>query len=471
MYLHQIRWSLAAVLIIGSTYAFAMIDRAQARPTAQLDDTTLLAPLPFNEDGTVSFFGGAVAMDGDTLVIGATGTEVTPDDDQTQLLGAAYIYTLTETGNEAGNEADNQANSGANWTQQAKLIPEDFETFDQQASFGHAVAIDGDTVVIGASRNRLEGLRGGVYVFTGSGSEWELQARLSLSNTADELLAGETVAIAGNTIAVGMPDTTGGDNEIGGAVHLFERTGTDWNLSTTLSATNESGNPSDTFGAVVALDQNRLVVGHNQGATGFPQTRGAIHVYSKVGNAWQLEAKLNNPVNSASAALGSAVALEGDVIVAGAEGEKIDNNILQGAAHIFIRRPVGNNNFQWQHAYRLTAPDGATTDYFGRSVSIKNGLIVVGAYWADTDAIDDRGAAYVFAPAGGAWVNVLKLLAANGSEDDVLGAAVTNNGEWVAIGAPHIDGIGEDNIGQTYMVQVQEFPEGFAHYMPLLIQP
>lgn len=329
--------------------------------------------------------------------------------------------------------------------------------------------------MIGASLNRLQGLRGGVYVFTGAGSEWTMQARLSLTDIADETLAdetlaGENVAIAGDTIAVGIPDTTGGQNDIGGVVYLFERTGGEWELASTLTATNENGEPSDTFGSAVALDQNRLAIGDIHGATGFPGTRGAIYVYSKVDGEWLPEAKLDNPISLPSGELGGSVAIEGNVIVAGAAGEKINDNILQGAVQTFIWHEIGNDSYQWQTGYRLTAPDGATTDNFGRSVSIKNGLIVAGAYQADADGIENRGAAYVFAPADGAWVHVLKLLAANGTENDVLGAAVTNNGEWVAIGAPHIDGLDDGKIGQTYTVQVQDFPKAAACYLPLVRQ-
>lgn len=417
----------------------------------------VLEPLPFSDVGAVTFFGGAVAMDGDTMVVGSTGTEVSPDDETSDLLGAAYIYTLDDT------------EEGDGWAQQAKLIPADFTEFNDQSGFGHSVAIDGNTVVIGASRNRLAGLRGGVYVFTGSGSNWSQQTRLTLADDVDgELLAGETVAISGDTIAVGVPDTSGGENEVGGLVYLFERSGTTWSLASTLFAVDEDGQPRDTFGSAVALDQDQLVVGDKHGADGFPRTRGSLHIYSKGENGWEFEAKLDNPEDEPSGGMGGSVALEGDVIVTGAEGEAVGDNILRGAIHIFIRYQVNRSEYQWRHVYRFTAPDGADLDNFGHSVSIKNRLIVAGAHQADTPGSENRGAAYVFAPVAGAWVNVLKLLAADGAEDDVLGSAVANNGEWVGIGAPHLDGFGSDSMGQTYVVRVDEFPEGKALYLPLI---
>lgn len=441
----------------------------QQEQTAQADhllpfDDPILAPLSLTDSGKVGFWGGAIAMDGNTLAIGADATEISSEDDNADFYGAVYIYTF--------DEADAAANE-TGWTQRAKLIPNNVEDNRQASSFGHAVAINGATVVVGESRNTLDGYRGGVYVYTRSGSEWSFQARLALPDMADdELLAGHSVAILGNTIAVGIPDSSGGQNESTGEVHLFERTGETWAWTTTLSVIDDDSH--DLFGSAVALQPDRLVVGDPHGATGFPTTRGAIYLYTKGQSGWQFEAKLDSPQSDPSGAMGGAVALEGDVIVAGAEGEDSGDNILQGAIHIFVRYQVSggdqasDNVYEWRHVYRFTAPDGAEFDKFGHSVSIKDRFIVAGAYQADIDGVENRGAAYVFAPVAGAWVNVMKLTAADGAEDDVLGSAVANNGEWVAVGAPHLNGIGSDSSGRTYVIQVSEFPEGYGLFLPLV---
>lgn len=76
---NRIRWSIITALIFGTIYLIPFAHATQARPPAQTDDATLLAPLSFTDESTVSFFGGAVAMGGDTLVIGATGAEIRSD--------------------------------------------------------------------------------------------------------------------------------------------------------------------------------------------------------------------------------------------------------------------------------------------------------------------------------------------------------------------------------------------------------
>lgn len=456
----QAKWGFFLSVSLILLFAFTRTETAQARYPSIAEDDPVLEPLPFTDVGSVSFFGGALAMDGNTMVIGSDATEISPEDNNVDLFGAVYIYTFDEA--DATDEA-------TGWTQQAKLIPPDAAELDQEIAFGHAVALEGGTLAVGASRNTLDGYRGAVYVYSGSGSDWAFESRLSIPNTSDdEFLAGTSIAISGDTIAVGIPDSAGTNNEVGGQVYLFERSGTTWSLAATLSATDGEAGTHEQFGTAVALDQNRLVVGDKHGATDFPGTRGALYIYTREAGGWQFEAKLDSPINDASGDMGNAVAIEDDVIVAGAEGEKSGSNILQGAIHIFVRHRISENRHEWRHAYRFTAPDGAQVDRFGRSVSIRDRLIVAGAYLADVDGVENLGAAYVFAPTAGAWVNVLKLTAPDGEEDDVLGDAVANNGEWVAIGAPHLDGAGGASIGRTYVVKVTDLPEGRSLFLPLV---
>jgi hypothetical protein len=99
-------------------------------------------------------FGGSVALDGDTAVVGAIW-----DDDQGDDSGAAYVFIR----------------AGGGWTQQAKLLPGDGAAGDL---FG-VVALDGDTALIGASYDDGYGLhRGAAYVFVRVGNVWVEQAKL-----------------------------------------------------------------------------------------------------------------------------------------------------------------------------------------------------------------------------------------------------------------------------------------------------
>ena len=102
-------------------------------------------------------FGYAVAVDGDIAVIGAY-----QDDDNGVDSGAVYVFSRVE----------------GVWTQAAKLTAFDGEAYD---NFGISVAVDGDTVVVGAPGNDGAGAdSGSVYVFTrDSNGEWSQKKKLT----------------------------------------------------------------------------------------------------------------------------------------------------------------------------------------------------------------------------------------------------------------------------------------------------
>ncbi len=101
-----------------------------------------------------------------------------------------------------------------------KLIASDGASFDR---FGRSVAIDGDTLVIGAFGD--DGDRGAVYVFQRSGDSWTNSAKLLASDGAANHALGISVAIDGDTIVAGAVGSKGASGNQGGAVYTFARTG------------------------------------------------------------------------------------------------------------------------------------------------------------------------------------------------------------------------------------------------------
>ena len=96
------------------------------------DSWGLMATLRASDPGNDAQFGWSVAIDGDTIVIGAPG-----DDENDAFAGAAYVFYRDEGG------ADQ-------WGQKVKITPGDAAEGDL---FGYSVAIDGDTIVVGARYN------------------------------------------------------------------------------------------------------------------------------------------------------------------------------------------------------------------------------------------------------------------------------------------------------------------------------
>jgi hypothetical protein len=92
-----------------------------------------------------------------------------------------------------------------------------------------ALALEGDTLVVGASGDdEVASASGSVYVFVRSGNEWVEQARLNAADPGLGDYFGLSVAISGDTIAVGaMYDDTVRGSDVG-SVYIFVRTGTEW---------------------------------------------------------------------------------------------------------------------------------------------------------------------------------------------------------------------------------------------------
>src|SRR5262249_42604951 len=109
--------------------------------------------------GVDPLFGASVAIWGDTMIVGVDHA----DQPGTRDCGAAYVFTR----------------SGATWTQQAKLSPADATL---EGTFGHSVAIRGDTAVVGSPLfSSVNGDTGWAYVYTRAGATWTQTQRLSPS--------------------------------------------------------------------------------------------------------------------------------------------------------------------------------------------------------------------------------------------------------------------------------------------------
>ena len=149
--------------------------------TTWTEQQKLTAP----DGGANDLFGTSVAIDVDTLVAGAPAGGTTDS-------GAAYVFTR----------------SGTDWTPQAKLTASDGAAGDQ---FGLSVGIEGDTAVVGSPIARVGAnlARGAAYVFTRDGTIWNEFQKLVASDGAVGDLFGFSVAIDGNTIVAGATRADG----------------------------------------------------------------------------------------------------------------------------------------------------------------------------------------------------------------------------------------------------------------------
>ena len=236
------------------------------------------AYLKASNTGLADRFGYSVSVSGETVVVGAyfedsatTGVNGNQANESALDSGAAYVFVR----------------SGVTWTQQAYLKASNAESSD---FFGFSVGVSGDTVVVGAyledslavgvngtQTDTVLRNSGAAYVFARSGSTWSQQAYLKPSNTEGEEFFGWSVAISGNTVAVGAvgergisPGVNGNQFATGapssGAVYVFGRSGVVWTQLAYVKASNPGS--GDQFGLSVAAAGDTVIAGATGEASG-----------------------------------------------------------------------------------------------------------------------------------------------------------------------------------------------------------
>ena len=148
---------------------------------------------PTNQDA-FDFFGLSVAISGDTIVVGApkeSSNGSSPSDNSMTSAGAAYIFKRSNSPSPV-------------WNQIAYLKSPTPVTFQE---FGHAVAVSGDTLVVGAAAAGAPKGSDSAYVFgRDAGGLWTYQSNLTASNRDPLDQFGYSVAVSGGTVIVGAPN-------------------------------------------------------------------------------------------------------------------------------------------------------------------------------------------------------------------------------------------------------------------------
>ena len=393
----------------GSAYVFERIGAAWIGS----DQKVIAADGAANDN-----LGTAVAISGDTAVVGARF-----DDDAGTSSGAAFVFTRT----------------GIGWAQQAKLTAADAGAGDE---FGISVAIDGDTVIVGANLDDGGGgaVSGSAYVFVRTGALWAQQAKLSASDGASFDAFGSSVAISGDTAIVGAPGTTSG------AAYAFQRTGALWTQQAKLSAA--GGLAGDQFGSAVAVDGNTALVGARN-ADNAANNSGAAFIFTRTGVVWTQRATLTASDAQEGDSFGVSAALEGDTALLGAYTDD-DLGLTSGSAYVF----TGAGGL-WTQQAKLLASDGAAFDEFGRSVALRDGVALIGAP-EDDDAGASSGGAYVFTSSGGAWTQRAKITAPTAALGDRFGGSVALDAGAAIVAARFADGPGGVDQGAAWVVAVAE---------------
>ena len=362
---------------------------------------------------------GAVAISGDTAIVGAT-----LDDDEGVDSGSAYVFERDQTGN---------------WVAVKKLTASDGAAGD---NFGTSVAISGDTAIVGAPRNSE--FHGSAYIFqrdAGGLNQWGEVKRLGVTFFA---LFGFDVTISNDTVIVGAP---GESNDLtnDGTAYVFRRDqggANNWGQVKRLT----SGGPAvaGSFGISVSLSSDTAIVGALREDPGGVNDAGSAYIFQRDeggANSWGLVSPLMASDGSASDRFGRAVSISGGTALVGADLDGLGVNLDgAGSAYVFVRDQAGD----WIETKKLTAGDPAQSDGFGTSLSIEGDIAVVGSPHDDaTIEFDEEGSAYLFKRNRGGpnnWGQLEKLsVSVAPASDTNFGADASISGNTILIGAPRFD--------------------------------
>jgi FG-GAP repeat len=342
-----------SIVAIGAYFGNGNSDNSGSAYLFDASTGAQIAKLLASDGEAFDEFGRSIGNDNGVVAVGAPS-----DDDNGDYSGSAYLF---------------DASTGV---QIAKLLPSDGEAFDE---FGCSIAIDDGVIAVGAWGDFNNGRdSGSAYLFDISTGK-QLFKLLPNDGAAGDSF-GFSIDIDNGVVAVGAI----GDNDNGvssGSVYLFDAsTGTQL-----FKLLPNDGAAGDSFGFSIDSDNGVVAVGaRSSDDNGI--SSGSAYLFD-ASTGLQI-AKLLPSDGAARDLFGCSIAIDDGIVAVGADWDD-DNGIFSGSAYLF-------DAFTGSQIAKLLPSDGATNDFFGRSIDIDNGVVVGGASDADNNSVDS-GSAYIFA--------------------------------------------------------------------------
>jgi hypothetical protein len=335
---------------------------------------------------------------------------------------------------------------GDTWVQQAYLkadspAPNDF--------FGVSVAISGDTIAVGAPRadpwhgaSGVTPRSGRVYVFTRQNGVWSQQARLAPAASAADDLVGTSVAVQGDTLVFGAPNDNAGAAR-SGAAYVYTRTAGTWAEGPKLKALKPVAD--GTFGSSLSIDANTLVIGAPYDSSDV-NSAGSVDVFVLRDGKWLEQQSLRPPRPDDHGVFGQSVAVRGDSLVIGAPHSDLILNLPHGEIYTYERA-----SDTWSNTGMMTATVPRMNDYFGSSLALTDTALLVGANGDQSGAqglngdpmrsgAAYEGAAYLYARQSQSYVLSAYIKAAAAEHDDAFGEWVAMSDDMVVVSAIYESG-------------------------------
>lgn len=293
-----------------------------------------------------------------------------------------------------------------------------FNGTQNEERFGAGVAMSGDRVVTASL------LLDELSIFVRSGSQWTLESTVAMGNSARLALNyrggmdldGDTLVVA-HTGGFCCPD----------GVRVFQRSGTSW--LTQADLTSSSSLDDVGWARSVALDGDTLAVGSEFGGMlDVNDQVGSVTIFRRTGTTWDSGYRITPSDGQITDRFGWSVDISGDTLIAGAPFRD-DFGLSSGAAYVFEW-----DGIDWVETVRLNQFDAVTQDWFGESVSIDGERIVVGApLKGHGGEFQNSGAVYPYERQNGVWVGTGKLRPGDTAGDQRFGDFVDLEGDSLVV--------------------------------------
>jgi hypothetical protein len=384
------------------------VDTHGARYPLRIDPLVQDAELSAESGEAGDSFGSAVAVSGNTIVVGAYQY----NNKKYEKPGKAYVFVRPADGWATTTKpaAELRASDG----EAARANP---DGANEAALFGLAVAIDENTIVVGAPEWQEPNpnknfVPGAAYVFVKPVGGWAGKLTQSAElHPADGVTTGgfgQAVAVSASTVFVSAASSE--EVADAGAVYVFEMPGGGWSgtpaQAAKLTTLKSTGDNTQLF--AMAATGSTVVAGGQ--VIGSPN-RWEVFIWVRPHGGWAdaiASARLVPPSESEKDEFGRAVAISGTTIVVGAQGQKVGSNPGQGAAYVFEEPTSGGWVSDPAPNAELTESDaieGFSTE-FADVVSIAGGTIVVGDPTHYSEPLERVvGSADVFEEPAKGWAN------------------------------------------------------------------
>jgi hypothetical protein len=377
-------------------------------------------------------FGASIALSGDALLVGA------PWQDGAQ---GGVATTQSSAGATDSGAAYLFTRAGKTWTQQVYFKADAPSANDY---FGTDVALLDDVVVIGAPRTDPTGVNaapprvGAAYVFArAANGTWSQQARLDPQGGAAGDLFGLRILLSKELLVISAPAEKAGAQSTG-AVYLFSRTASGWQQTTKLTAARPIADSA--FGSALALDGDTLVIGAQKDGTS-ESAGGSVYVFTQQNGVWTERQRLEPAKPSAGATFGWSVAVQGNTLVVGAPRVTLSLTSPSGEAYVFERKAG-----QWSQTDILAAPVPRVTDYFGVDLVLTASGLLVGASGdassstglagnMQNNGAPQSGALYLYARQNDQFAMTTYIKASNTERSDAFGIVIGWSGDTIVAGA------------------------------------